>query len=554
MPALVSKKFRLHNAKQFSEAFDEDTGFTTFANTSAGDTSLETNMYLFIGGVSAWSDDSNPPTPTDSVANSYYSHWRDMIAAKKVSSTDVTHCVARNNWTNNIPYFAYSDANNALYDQSFFVMTDEYNVYKCLANNDSAGSSVAKPTGTGTSIITPGADGYKWKFMYTVSASKALKFATTSYIPVQQVRNANAFGKTGSTGMPSSTQENEKQRAVEVAAVDGAINIFQKTANGTGYYFHQGDVASVTNTTTVTLDTSASTTADIYTGMDLYFTNGDAAGMGGTITDYTTGRIVTLGTALGATPVAGDDFIVAPKVAITGDGQSANARANGSNTAQITDIVTIAAGASYSNAVVTITSNTSHGSGATGIGIIEPKLGHGYDAIEELGGFNVMINSRLENDESGAFTVNNDFRKIGLVSNPLFANGDLATSTTADQAVTITVQSYSQSSATYAADQLVTGSVSGATGRVVDFSSNTTLRLVSVTHGTNATAGYDSIPGSFQTNESLTVSGGDPTSNTSAVSSGALKAFSGDIIYVENRSPVTRASDQIEDVKLIINF
>ena len=93
MPALVSKKFRIHNAKQFVEAFDEDKGFTTFANTSAGDTSLETNMYLFIGGISAFSDDTNPPTPTDSVANSYFSNWRDMIAAKKITSSDVSHCI-----------------------------------------------------------------------------------------------------------------------------------------------------------------------------------------------------------------------------------------------------------------------------------------------------------------------------------------------------------------------------------------------------------------------------------------------------------------------------
>ena len=65
MPAIVTNKFRLHNAKQFIEGFDEDSGFTSFANTAAGDTSLETNMYLFIGKVDPWTDDINPPTPTD---------------------------------------------------------------------------------------------------------------------------------------------------------------------------------------------------------------------------------------------------------------------------------------------------------------------------------------------------------------------------------------------------------------------------------------------------------------------------------------------------------
>lgn len=556
MPALVSKKFRLHNAQQFVEAFDEDAGFTTFANTSAGDTSLETNMYVFIGGISAFADDSNPPTPTDSVANSYYENWRDMIAAKKVTAADVTHCVSRYNWTNNQAYFAYTHANNDLYSQQFYVMTDDYNVYKCLANNNGSGTSQAKPTGNSTSIITPGSDGYKWKFMYNISASKALKFVTTSYIPTQKVRNANGFGATGTTQMPAATQENEKQRAVEVAAISGELNIIRRTAAGSSYIFESDSLqAAAHNTTSFTIHSGASGSNDIYIGSDIYFTSGDASGLGGTITDYVgSSKVVTVGTALATAPSNGSSFVIAPKVTITGDGQAANARANGSNSAQVSDIVTVAAGNGYTNAVITITANSSHGSGATAEGIIEPKGGHGYDAVEELGGYNVMINSRLENDESGSFTVNNDFRKIGLIAQPLFANGDIATSTTADQATTITVQSYSETSATYTADQLVTGSQSGATGRVVDFKSNTTLRLVSVTKGTNTTNGFDGTPGSFQTNEALTVSGGDPTSNSSAISAPDLKEYEGDIIYVENRSPVSRASDQIEDVKLIINF
>ena len=44
MPALVTNKFRMFNARQFRESFDEDYGMTTFANTVAGDTYLESNM------------------------------------------------------------------------------------------------------------------------------------------------------------------------------------------------------------------------------------------------------------------------------------------------------------------------------------------------------------------------------------------------------------------------------------------------------------------------------------------------------------------------------
>jgi hypothetical protein len=75
-----------------------------------------------------------------------------------------------------------------------------------------------------------------------------------------------------------------------------------------------------------------------------------------------------------------------------------------------------------------------------------------------------------------------------------------------------------------------------------------------VTKGANASNGWDGTPGSFQSNEALTVSGGGTTANTSAIEGPDLKQYTGDILYVENRSPISRASDQIEDVKLIINF
>ena len=138
-----------------------------------------------------------------------------------------------------------------------------------------------------------------------------------------------------------------------------------------------------------------------------------------------------------------------------------------------------------------------------------------------------------------------------MLAQPLFANGDVATTSTVDQCVTATIQSWN--STAYAEDEVVTGALSGATGKVVDFKSNTTLRMVDVITGSNTTAGFDSVVGSFQANETITGPSG-ASSNTSAVAGGDLLKFSGDVLYVENRSPVTRADDQIEDVKLIIEF
>ena len=544
MPAIVTNKFRIHNAKQFVEAFDEVT-FTAGAAISDATGLLNTNMYLFIGKVTAWADDTAPPTPTDSVSNTVYNHWRDMIAAKKIGAVDVSHVMPRYNWTTGSNYFAYNHANNALFDQQFYVMTDDYNVYKCLANNNSGGTSTTKPSGTGASIITT-ADDYKWKFMYQVSASRALKFVTPSYVPTQRVRKAN--------DAVANTTDSSFQYDVEIAANtsgNGAVEVVHVTTAGSGYTFETGSVvASGSNDTTHVKIAGSGLADDAIIDNDIYFTSGTLAGKGGTVTDYVAStQLVTFAPATATAPATAVGYSIGPKIAITGDGHGANVRATNSASGVIGDIVVVSGGNNYGNAVATI--STTSGSSGVLTPIIGPRGGHGDDAIEELGGFFVMVNSRLEYGESGNFTTNNDFRKIGLLTQPLYSNGDIATASTIDQCVTVTVQSWN--STAFAEDELVTGATSGATGKVVDFkNNNTTLRLIDVITGSSVTAGYDGIAGSFQANESI--SGAAASANTNGVVGGDLQKFSGDVIYIENRSPVTRADDQIEDVKLIIEF
>lgn len=69
-----------------------------------------------------------------------------------------------------------------LEDANFYVVTDEYNVYKCLDNNNNSRSK-NKPTGTQLDPITT-ADGYVWKFMYNIPINLRNKFYTDDYIPV----------------------------------------------------------------------------------------------------------------------------------------------------------------------------------------------------------------------------------------------------------------------------------------------------------------------------------------------------------------------------------
>jgi hypothetical protein len=76
---------------------------------------------------------------------------------------------------------AYSGAQR-LEDINSVVITDEYNVYKCLDNNNNA-ISTYKPIGTVVDpVIMP--DGYMWKYLYSIPIALRNKFLTDVYMPV----------------------------------------------------------------------------------------------------------------------------------------------------------------------------------------------------------------------------------------------------------------------------------------------------------------------------------------------------------------------------------
>jgi hypothetical protein len=80
---------------------------------------------------------------------------------------------------------AYPSATGAtsLKDAQFYVLNSQFNVYKCL-NNNNGGLSVNEPIGTDYDEATYD-DGYIWKYMYTIPLSSRNKFLTVDYMPVQ---------------------------------------------------------------------------------------------------------------------------------------------------------------------------------------------------------------------------------------------------------------------------------------------------------------------------------------------------------------------------------
>ena len=177
----------------------------------------------------------------------------------------------------------------------------------------------------------------------------------------------------------------------------------------------------------------------------------------------------------------------------------------------------------------------------------------------------------LTQAEGDDFTTANDFRSVGLVVDPTnFGTTTVASATTRRQTYVVRLDT---NSGTFEPDEVITQASTGAVGKVVEW--DTVLSLLYYQQesykgfGTNATtggyvafSGTNTITGATSgatgtttgTSESLTLVNNNTVTLTSGYATPELAADSGNIIYLENRKPIQRASDQTEDIKIIIEF
>lgn len=206
MPSVHSKNLEIYNAKQFKESVSEP---------------QSSNLYFTFGRVQPWAIETAPPVPSTSVSD-FYTVYKNMIGGKKITGNDIMHSIPRFDWTYNTSYSEYDDVLDSKVlktpTNAFYVVTDEFNVYKCLSNNY-GGRSISKPTSTTPSGTFQTADGYIWKYMYSISAEEQLRFTTSAFIPVKTL----------------SIPDGSTQWTVQNTAVSGAIHNIKVTSPGSRY-------------------------------------------------------------------------------------------------------------------------------------------------------------------------------------------------------------------------------------------------------------------------------------------------------------------------------
>ena len=498
MTAIITEKFRQHNAGQFYESFSE-----TSANT----------YYLFIGKATSFTtgttggSDTAPPTPSDGPSQEFYI-WDDMIAAKAISSSYISYAIPRRNWTNGTIYDQYhhniNSSNTAtsgatnIYDSTFFFMTSDYRVYKVLDNNSGVAYSGAAPTTESTAPFELG--GYVLQYVYSLTSSEIERYLTTDFMPVST------------------------DSVVSAAATDGTISSLKITAgsgytNGTYYSAVYGDGTSQGTSSGAIIRITVSSNAIVGFGL--------TAGTDTTI--HAAGAGYTFGT------------------------------------------VNLASGYTFSNATLT-TASAMGGSGGSVEVLIGPKGGHGYNAVEELGGHYVMMNTTLTQAEGDDITTANDFRRVGILVAPYnYGTSTVSSSATIRQTYALKLTSVS---GTFDVDEKITQATTAAIGIVVEWDSSNNILYYQQerfgdfgTSGTTgayvAFSGANVVTGSTSNaygtpdaaaDSAVTLTGGNTVTFTDGYANPELQPDSGKIIYIENRKPISRASDQTEDIKLIVEF
>ena len=244
--------------------------------------------------------------------------------------------------------------------------------------------------------------------------------------------------------------------------------------------------------------------------------------------------------------------------AVEGDGTEATITAGGITfSANAVANVSFNTGGSGYTTIDTISVTQSGSSNtATVRALIPPYPNHGHDPVKELGCVSVMLTAELayaEPHSNSSMTVVNEYRRVMLLQDPLLANGSVANGTFYQQTYDCSLTS---NTATFEPDDVVTvtNTTYTVTGTVVDVIKNSESPQESVVRITNVHDGGRTAAGYVAFANTDTITSDSVSAVLGTVREPELKFYSGNILYIDQRVPVTRSDAQVEEVRLVFGF
>jgi len=383
------------------------------------------DYYLFVSS-----------TANTSVSNSQESKREFLektLFGKKIDPDDVFYMTKNYPWEINKVYTQYDNAVD-LSDKQYYAVvypennqTGDYRIYKCLFNNYGA-QSINPPN---YSASTPNqiyemADGYIWKYMYELSVSEFDKYNTIGYIPI--IEDASANTASANTGTSSATSTID-----QVFVLNADTNKGYESVSGAIYQVTRG------NENTVSIAGPAGAFSEIenyYSGYTLYVTNTTTSvSKLYTVNTYewdnTNQRgVVTLneGTPIDGVLTNSANYQLTPKVLITGNGTGASAIPIIDSNGTITKIRVINRGSGYTDASASVVdpyafnpdSIASQDTRVVLKPILSPKGGHNANLVDELNSKHALTFIGLDNFDNDIIPTSNQFASVGIVKNPEF--------------------------------------------------------------------------------------------------------------------------------------
>jgi hypothetical protein len=509
-------------------------------NFVAGVTTSNNSYYVFLGLPNPYDIqddwDYNPPAPKDNF-DEENNYWDTAISLKKILPTDVRQVVQKRTWSSGVTYDYYRHDYSRSADKIAPVSgsTSLYGSSYYVINSDYR-VYICLQNGTDPENPKgrPSLDEPSFVDLEPRAAGSSGDGYVWKYLYTIKPSDIVKFESTDFIPVPQNWETSSENAAVRENAVDGSIKI-------------------------------------IIINPDNLDNRG--VGIGTANTTYT-------------------------RVPINGDGFGAECTITIDNDQRVQSITVSSQGYGYTYANVDLES----GNVPTGTVrpkfdvIIPPKGGHGHDIYRELGAYNVLIYTRIENDNQNPdFITGNQISRVGIVQNPLaLSSTNILTSDKASCTYAIRLTGVGYSSAVFTQDSTITQTIGTgvtAAGKVISYDQNTGVLKywqdrtfagfsTSGSSQINPKYGYELIrfTSSPSTGGSLVIAGNSGNSlsiNNSfsgistvinnrtyylgqsfvnGLSDPEVKKYSGDIIYVDNRPAITRSINQKEDIKVILQF
>jgi hypothetical protein len=494
--------------------------------------------HYYLGRVLPFASVTEVPLPVNSIDYEFDSR-NNIASIKQIQLQDVSFTTRRIDWVEGTIFNTYdSSFSGDVATYNYYVLTDDFNVYKCLFNSNNT-PSTEKPTGVDVDSFTT-SDGYVWKFLYYIPLALRNKFLSNSQMPV--------------------TQKVKNQYYSE-----GVISDFVIEDSGSGY------VASETSVTVTGDGTGADITIVIEDGevvgvvindggtgyTEAYLTIVDGAAEPGTgasvsLVLSSPGTLDTLQSDVESLTVNGAlshilvtqssaGYTSAPIITITGNGTGATATSTINVNGAVSGINLTNAGSGYTYATVVIAAPSATGAqAATGRVIVSPLGGHGFNAPRELLADTLCFYISFANEyNQGLLVDDNEYRQFGIIKDLEYFNQVRKFTGLAASACYLLDATIN--TANFATDAIV--ATSGSTKSLLTITVDTNKIVVASRNGSIPAIGdvYFNAAGTH----SFTVT---------AVTEPHINKFSGEVLFIDNRTAFYSSEEQTVIFRTYIKF